>query len=177
MWITASKGGIRAGNRQKIPEGYICTVVRHWHCGTVWVILIVTPIRLVEQAKTHPNNANTGDPRLWGGRWGDRGWCYFILFFFYFFFKHGEHCTGAFRYARTKGTWGPLSNRCVHSGKQREETTMRRTSGLSLYLNLCLNESISVAVVQHTDSSWHLGFDWVSFSTIWSRGVTLYWEY
>lgn len=76
-----------------------------------------------------------------------------VTLFYFFFFLHGEHCTGAFRYAGTKGTWGPLSNRCVHSGKQREETTMRHTSELSLYLNLRLNESISVAVVQHTDSS------------------------
>lgn len=54
--------------------------------------------------------------RLWGGPWGDmEGGGGFFLFFFF----HGEHCTGAFRSARTKGTWGPLSNRCVHSAEER----------------------------------------------------------
>lgn len=44
----------------------------------------------------------------------------------FLFFLHGEHCTGAFRSARTKGTWGPLSNRCVHSAKKGERVLRER---------------------------------------------------
>lgn len=53
-----------------------------------------------------------------------RGGVVFFFFFFrifFFLFLHGEHCTGAVGSARTKGTWGPLSNRCVHSGDEREK--------------------------------------------------------
>lgn len=51
--------------------------------------------------------------------WG--GVVFFFLLNFFFLFLHEEHCTGAVGSARTKGTWGPLSNRCVHSGDEREK--------------------------------------------------------
>lgn len=59
-----------------------------------------------------------------------------MVLLLFFFFLHGEHCTGAFRSATTKGTWGPLSNRCVHSRNERKEKAEKHMSGLSSHLKL-----------------------------------------
>lgn len=63
-----------------------------------------------------------------------------VSLFFLFFFNslHGEDFTGAFRSVGTKGTWGPLSNRCVRSGKKRKEqrNNVIYCHGFNLLLNM-----------------------------------------
>lgn len=75
-------------------------------------------VHLARRANTNANDAGRrrrASVRRHGGRW----WVFLL-----FFFLHGERCTGAFRSARTKGTWGPLSNRCVHSAEKRRRRAL-----------------------------------------------------
>lgn len=78
-------------------------------------------VHLARRANTNANDARRrrrASVRRAVRRHGGRRWVFFV------FFLHGEHCTGAFRSARTKGTWGPLSNRCVRSAEKRRRRAL-----------------------------------------------------
>lgn len=86
-----------------------------------------------------------------------------FLFWFFCFFLHGERCTGAFRSARTKGTWDPLSNRCVHSGSKKTEKEKERRFVIITtepQANSFSDPPDNISRLQHAHSVWHFEFVW-----------------